>query len=73
MYDDDLFNHFRKVLFENWENIEKVEKLKGLCTLWEFGKYDEELQGLYANLEIEADEIELGYFCELELVNSTSR
>ena len=50
MFDEDLFNHFRYVLVENWENIAKIDRLKGLHTLWGLGKYDEELHELYGKL-----------------------
>lgn len=56
-----------------WEEHDKIYQLRALFAMVNLSLYDEAAHELYTNVEMEADNTQLGYFCRLELMNSSGR
>lgn len=57
----------------NWEHHSKIDQIRCLYGMFTLNLYDEAVHELYTNIEMEADNTLLAYFCRLELMNSSGR
>ena len=68
-----LMASLKETIIANWESYEKINQLRALYGMLVLNLYDEATHELYSNIEMEADNTLLAYFCRLEFMNSSGR
>ncbi len=60
-------------MIAGWAELNPIDQIRSIDALFTMNLFDETLQQLYAGVAITSDNTLLGYFCRLEMMNSSGR